>query len=202
MKATPPIRRACAVTSVLTSNASAQARTRDETTNARTKRIGDSTAKGPMNREYSARCPVAANATAIPNQTIAKPHIVRLTASVGGLSTGSYVVLSCLVMGLLLSCRVLAGSEALAADGVATGLVRGAFEHRRRRVEGHSPPEALAERPQKAGKARLRGLQSAARPRGFEKLLLARVSDLIEKEIHPSAHGCISLVSHPPPSAL
>src|SRR5262245_11277860 len=106
-------------------------------------------------------------------------------------------------MGLLLSCRVLAGSQALAADGVATGLVRGAFEHRRRRVEGHSPPEALAERPQEAGESRrLRGPQSTARPRGFEKLLLASVSDLIEKEIHPRAHGCISLVSHPPPSAL
>src|SRR5215510_12298390 len=107
-----------------------------------------------------------------------------------------------LVMAILLSCRVLAGWQALAEDSIAARLLRGAFEHRWR-VGGRSPPEAVAECPSGASEARrLSGRQHAARLRGFEKVLLARVSDLVEEEIHPRAHGCISYDSHPPPSAL
>src|SRR5262249_48786885 len=100
-------------------------------------------------------------------------------------------------------CRVLA-SPALAEDSVATGLVRGVFAHRGRRVGAQSPPEALAEpQPEAGGARRLSGRQPAARQSVFEKLVLARVSDLVKEEIHPGAHGCcISFPSHPPPSAL
>ena len=82
------------------------------------KRVTYVTAKRPMNREYSARRPVAENATAAPNQTIAIPHTVRVTAEVVGVWMGRSLDASGAFIVVLLSCGVLSGSQALTAGFV------------------------------------------------------------------------------------